>query len=132
MVAGALIWLYGWYWADPLASVLIGLLVIYSSWGLLREVVSVLMEGAPAHIDVDEVRGAICDLAGVRSVHDLHVWTITSGIESMSAHVVVVDRPPAEVLTEIRGMLRERFGISHQTIQIEPDGFEEYRPLRCP
>jgi cobalt-zinc-cadmium efflux system protein len=131
IAAGFLIWTWGWNWADPLASVLIGLLVIYSSWGLLKEVVSVLMEGAPAHIDVDEIRDAICGLAGVISVHDLHVWTITSGLESLSAHVVVGSRPAAEVLTEIRLMLRKRFGIAHQTIQIEPRGFREHRPLDC-
>ena len=119
-------------WADPLASVLISLLVIYSAWGLLREVVAVLMEGAPAHIDVDEVRGAIRDLPGVLGVHDLHVWTITSGIESLSAHVVVEDRPRDEVLGEIRETLRRRFGVSHQTIQLESAGFEEHRPLNCP
>lgn len=132
LAAGVLIWAFGWYWADPLASLLIGLLVIYSSWELLKEVVGVLMEGAPAHIDVDEVRRAIRGLPDVLSVHDLHVWTITSGLESLSAHVVVGERAADEVLTDIRRMLRERFGISHQTIQIEPDGFEEHRPLGCP
>lgn len=132
LLAGVVIWRWGWYWADPLASVLIGLLVIYSSWGLLKEVVSVLMEGAPAHIDVDEVRSAIRGLPGVLSVHDLHVWTITSGLESLSAHVVVEDRPRDEALAEIRQMLRSRFGVSHQTIQLESANFEEHRPLDCP
>jgi len=128
IAAGGLIWAFGWYWADPAASALIGLLVIYSAWSLLRETVGVLMEGAPGHIDVDEVRAAILALPGVESVHDLHVWTITSGLESLSAHVVVVDRPAPEALTDIRATLRRRFRIEHQTIQLEPAGFVERRP----
>src|SRR5690606_2854927 len=86
--AGALILLYGWTWADPVASLVIGVLVLYSSWNLLRETVAVLMEGAPGHIDVDEVREALHRVPGVTSAHDLHVWTITSGMVSLSAHVV--------------------------------------------
>ena len=131
IAAGALIWAFGWYWADPLASVAIGLLVIYSSWSLLRDTVAVLMEGAPAHIDVDDVREAILNLAGVKGVHDLHVWTITSGMDSLSAHVVVDGTPECEALSAIRETLAERFGIQHQTIQVEPPGFEEHRPMAC-
>lgn len=131
LIAGLLIWLYGWHWADPVVSVLIGLLVIYSALSLLREAVAVLMEGTPAHIDVAEVRAAIARLPGVRSVHDLHVWTITSGLESLSAHVVCEGRPRTEVLAEIRETLTRRFGIEHQTIQLEPEGFEEHHPLNC-
>lgn len=89
MVAAALIWKLGWHWVDPLVSVLIGLLVLYSSWKLLKEVVAVLMEGSPGHIDVDEVRNAILEINGVDAVHDLHVWTITSGIIALSVHVTV-------------------------------------------
>ena len=80
ILAGALVWAFGWNWADPAASVIIGVLVIYSSWDLLKETVNVLMEGAPGHLDVDEVRDAMRGVAGVRAVHDLHVWTITSGL----------------------------------------------------
>ena len=131
LLAGLLIWLYGWYWVDPLASVLIGLLVIYSAWSLLREAVAVLMEGTPNHIDIAEVRAAIGIIPGVQSVHDLHVWTITSGLESLSAHVVCEGRPRTAVLTEIRETLARRFGIDHQTIQLEPENFAEDRPLDC-
>lgn len=84
IVAGALIWAFGWNWAHPVASVLIGLLVIYSSWALLKKTVAVLMEGAPGHIDVEKVRSPIQSIDGV---HDLHVWTITSGIVALSAHI---------------------------------------------
>lgn len=126
ILAGALIWGFGWTWADPAASVLIALLVIYSAWHLLRDTVGVLMEGAPRHIDVDEVRDCLAGLPGVVEVHDLHVWTITSGMESLSAHVVVADGlPPCDMLTTVRSTLHDRFGIHHLTIQIEPEEFEE-------
>lgn len=129
IVAGALIWAFGWAWADPVASVLIGLLVIYSSWTLLREAVGVLMESAPAHIDVDEVREAIAGIPGVLAVHDLHVWTITSGMESLSAHLVVAEgRSGRDLLTEVRSTLHDRFGIDHITVQLEP---EEFAPCRA-
>src|SRR5436305_9070473 len=121
--AGLCIWAFGWTLADPIASAAIGLLVIYSSWALLRETLSVLMESAPGHIDVDEVRATLLDCGEVRAVHDLHVWTITSGRESLSAHVVTADgRTPRELLNEIRGRLHDRFGIHHVTIQVEAEG----------
>jgi cobalt-zinc-cadmium efflux system protein len=131
IAAGALIWGFGWQWADPVASVLISLLVIYSAWSLLKEATRVLMEGAPAHIDVDEVHNALADLPGVLEVHDLHVWTITSGMESISAHVVVEDRRfDCTVLGEIRATLHERFGIDHITVQMETEAFVEH-PAPC-
>ncbi len=126
IAAGGLIWGFGWQWADPVASVLIALLVIYSSWRLLAEAVAVLMESAPHGIDVDEVRTAMAAIPGVLDVHDLHVWSITSGLDSLSAHVVIDDgHSHSELLTALRAMLDERFGIDHLTIQIEPVDFEE-------
>lgn len=131
IAAGAVIWAFGWRWADPVASVLIALLVIYSSWALLREATGVLMESAPLHIDVDEVREAMAGIRGVIEVHDLHVWTITSGMESLSAHVVVEEACyDCDVLTEIRSTLHDRFGIHHMTVQMETEAFEEL-PTRC-
>jgi len=122
IVAGGLIWAYGWNWIDPVASVLIGLLVIYSSWSLITQSVAVLMEGAPGHVDVDEVRRALLEVPHVTHVHDLHVWTITSGFVALSAHVT---SPEAEhhqiVLAASRSVLQERFGIRHTTIQIDHD-----------
>ena len=128
IIAAALIWLYGWNWVDPLISIAIGLLVIYSAWHLLLESTAVLMESAPRGIDVDEVRDAIAGASGVLAVHDLHVWTITTGFEALSAHVVVADGQPAgPLLAALRASLHERFGIDHITIQIEPAEFEEFR-----
>jgi cobalt-zinc-cadmium efflux system protein len=131
IAAGALIWAYGWTWADPVASVLIGLLVIYSAWALLREAVEVLMEAAPAHIDVDEVRDAIISLPGVMAVHELHIWTITSGMESLSAHLVVEEgREWRALLARVRAIAHDRFGIDHITVQLEPEEFEPCRSSR--
>jgi len=119
IVAGVLIWVYGWHWADPAASVLIAGLVTWSSWSLLRDAVNVLMEATPRHLDAGEIQRALAAVPGVREVHDLHVWTITSGFESLSVHVRVAERDRDEALAELRALLRERFGIDHSTIQIE-------------
>jgi cobalt-zinc-cadmium efflux system protein len=122
IVAGALIWTLGWSWVDPVASVLIGLLVIYSSWSLIRQSVTVLMEGAPGHIDVDAVRTALLELPHVLNVHDLHVWTITSGFVALSAHVTCPGEDNHDpLLRDARTMLAERFSIRHTTIQIDRD-----------
>jgi cobalt-zinc-cadmium efflux system protein len=127
IAAGALIWAFGWTWADPVASVLIALLVVYSAWHLLRETVGVLMEGTPHHIDMDEVRDALMAIPEVIGVHDLHCWTITSGMESLSAHVVVEEGcAECAKLVEVRTLLHNRFGIDHLTIQIESEAFEEH------
>jgi cobalt-zinc-cadmium efflux system protein len=126
IAAGALIWLFGWNWADPVASVLIGVLVLVASWNLLKETVLVLMEGAPGNVDPDEVRNAIRSVPGVLGVHHLHVWTITSGMVALSAHVVVeASRFGQQALEEVNRPLHERFGIAHTTIQLETEGLPE-------
>jgi cobalt-zinc-cadmium efflux system protein len=121
IAAGALILAFGWWWADPLASVLIGVLIVYSSWSLMRESVAVLMEGAPPNLDVDDVRNRLMQVPGVQDVCDLHVWTITSGLVALSAHVVA-ERPSFDVLHDLRHELKDRFGIQHTTIQFDPPG----------
>lgn len=129
IIAGSLIWAFDWHWIDPAASVLIGLLIIYSAWRLVVEAVSVLMESAPRGIDVDRVREAMLDTPGVQSIHDLHVWTITSGLDSLSAHVVADEgQDSADVISRLQKLLDERFGIAHVTVQVEPYGFENCRP----
>jgi cobalt-zinc-cadmium efflux system protein len=126
IAAGAIIWVFQWNLADPLASSFIGLLVIYSSWMLLSEALAVLMEHVPRGIDPDHVRDAMIGVPGVAEVHDLHIWTITSGLDSLSAHVVAVDYGDTEsLLRDLRETLHNQFGIEHITIQIEPTGFEE-------
>ena len=126
IMGGALIYLFGWAWADPMVSVLIALLVLYSSWDLLKQSVAVLMEGAPGNLDVDQVRNAIRAVPSVRGVHDLHVWSIASGMVALSAHVTVKsDRPASVTLGAIREELQRRFGIDHVTIQVQPEGMSE-------
>jgi cobalt-zinc-cadmium efflux system protein len=120
ILAGGLIWMFGWTWTDPLASMLIGGLIIYSSWSLIRQTVAVLMEGAPGHIDVDEVRAALLEIPDVSNVHDLHVWTITSGFVSLSAHLTCVDpEKQDDVLRSAHELMASRFGVRHTTFQID-------------
>jgi cobalt-zinc-cadmium efflux system protein len=126
IVAGGLVWWFGWNLADPVASILIGLLVIYSSWHLLQQAIAVLMEATPAHLNVEEVSRAIGQCAGVLGVHDLHIWTITSGMESLSAHVILANgHESATALEDVGRMLHDRFGIDHITIQIEPESKQQ-------
>jgi len=126
ITAGALVWGLGWHWADPVASLLIAGLVVNASWFLLKETVGVLMEAAPSGLDVDEIRSALAGANGVVGTHDLHVWTITSGLVSLSCHVSkTVDVPSRDVLTALQTLLKRDFGIEHVTIQIEPEGFED-------
>lgn len=107
-------------------SVLIGVLVIYSSWGLLKQSVAVLMEGAPGNVDVDAVRNALAGVPGVTAVHDLHVWSITSGMIALSGHICVAEAVSSNaVLATVCKRVREEFGIDHITIQVEPEGFAE-------
>ena len=123
IVAAVLIWAFGWYWVDPVASMLIALLVVYSSWALLRQAVAVLMESAPAHIDVDAVRDALGAVPGVADVHDLHIWSITSGFVALSAHIVVMAPSTApEVLRLSEQRLADQFKIRHSTLQLDLAG----------
>jgi len=126
ILAGAIMTLYGWYAADPLISVFIGLLIVWSSWHLIRDATNVLLEGTPAHINLAAVEEAIMETKGVSDVHDLHVWTITSGREALSAHVIhayAISQP--DLLKELRTKLLDRFGVDHLTIQMETVDFED-------
>lgn len=126
LLAAALILWRGWYLADAIISVIIAVLIIFSSLKLLQEAVNVFMESTPAHIDIGAVEQAMLDTEGVRSIHDLHVWTISSGKDALSAHVVRGDGvSPKTLLQNLRRILKERFGMNHSTIQIETDDFEE-------
>lgn len=122
--AGALIIWKGWRWADPLFSFAISGLIIFSSWRLVAESVNVLLEGTPSHISADAVEQAIRSASGVRDVHDLHIWAITSNRYAVTAHVVVDDAGQSyRVLKELRALLAERFDLTHSTIQIEDPTF---------
>lgn len=126
ITAGALVWAFGWNWADPVVSVLIAVLVLYSAWSLLKETVGVLMEWAPGHVEVKKVQETIEAVAGVVRVYDLHVWTIGNGRVALSARVVHdTQRPATELLEKIHNMLHRHFLIQHVTVQLEPQGFDE-------
>lgn len=130
IVAGALILWFGWTWADPVASILIATLIVYSSWSLLQESVAVLMQTAPTHVDVSALRDSIVSLDGVAGVCDLHVWTITSGIDSMSGHVIFEEGHGGnEMLERVKKLVHDRFGIDHVTVQLEPEGCEQPDPF---
>jgi cobalt-zinc-cadmium efflux system protein len=122
LVAGAGILLWGLDWLDPVASLVVSGLIVRSSWTLLKESVAVLFESAPTGIDVDEVRVAMSAVEGVRSVHDLHVWTIGTGLDALSAHVASDGtRPRDDLLREIEAVLRDRFRLRHTTVQVESE-----------
>lgn len=125
--AGIAVALTGTTLADPAASFLIGLLILRSSWGILTEALSVLLEGAPKGLDMGAVEGAILGVPGVLNVHDLHVWTLTSGIVACSCHIVVAEqsiRSGQQVLRAVVEELERHFHISHTTVQVEVEGCE--------
>lgn len=120
LVAGAFVLLGGSPVVDPIVGLLIALLVLASSWRLIKEPVDVLMEAAPADLDVDAVGAAICTEEGVRSVHDLHVWTVTAGFGAIAAHVVVAPETDRDLIRRrLELTLRENYGIEHTTLQME-------------
>lgn len=120
IVAGSLVIWFGWTWADSVGSLFISVIIIYGAWNLIRESVNVLLEGAPAHINLKAVEESIRRAPNVEDVHDLHVWTITSGIEALSVHVVLPnEESQKDLLALLKTKLHEEFGIDHVTIQIE-------------
>jgi cobalt-zinc-cadmium efflux system protein len=122
LVAAGCVLLTGWTPADALVSAAIAVFIVPRTWRLLRQAVNVLLEGVPAHLDLTAIEEAITQVPGVVRVHDLHVWTLTSGREAMSAHVVVVDVRESERLLEaLHAVLHARFGIDHTTIQLEKE-----------
>jgi cobalt-zinc-cadmium efflux system protein len=123
VLAAALVVIFtGFTVADPLVSAAVALLIVPRTWTLLRQAVNVLLEGTPAHLELSEIEHAMGELDGVRRIHDLHVWTLTSGREAMSAHVVVGDIGQSERLLEaLHAVLHARFGIDHTTIQLETE-----------
>jgi len=123
VAAGLVIWRWGWVLFDPIISVAVCLLIVFGSWQLIRESVNILLEGTPSHISVRAVIAAMGAVEGVANVHDLHVWTISSGNEALSAHVTILPGSShKETLDSLQERLREEFGIGHVTIQIEsPD-----------
>lgn len=128
IVAGAVVLLTGWTPIDPLASVVIGALILWSTWGLLIQTINILLESTPENIDYNEVKAALESIEHVKAVTDLHIWTIASGMPSLSAHVRLYPSCGETAhwqicLKEAQTLLRVRFGIRHTTLQFEPEDF---------
>lgn len=126
IIAGVVIWATGWTAVDQLASILIAVLIVPRAYSLLRDVVSVLLEAAPKGVDVDAARAHMLAVPGVLEVHDVHAWTITSGVPAFSAHVTIDDASWNErgyhaVLDELKACLRTHFDLDHSTLQLEPE-----------
>jgi cobalt-zinc-cadmium efflux system protein len=126
-IAAGLIMLFtGWYVADPVISILIGLLILHASWNLVKESLSVLMQAVPKGIRLEDVQKCLEEVEGVSKVHDLHVWAVTSDLFTLSAHAVVENGGDFhQVLNGIEEVLKERFNIEHTTIQLEIESREE-------
>jgi cobalt-zinc-cadmium efflux system protein len=122
VIAGVIISFTNWNWMDPLIGVLIGILILWSAWSIVRESVDILMESTPTDIDVDAMVRDISAVEGVRGVHDLHVWSITRGMRTLSAHLVTDDLPISEatsIQTSVNEVLYHNYNINHATLQLE-------------
>ena len=125
VVAGAVVLAGGSPIVDPIVGLLISVLILASSWRLIAEPFDVLMEAAPAGVDVEGLGAAVCAVDGVRSVHDLHVWTVTAGFGAIAAHVVVAQGADRDLVRRrLEVLLAERFGIDHTTLQMEEEAGE--------
>lgn len=126
LVAALILLTTGWPYADPIIGVAIGLFILPRTWKLTRQALRILLEVAPPHLDLAEVQRQVENLPGVAEVHDLHVWTITSGMESASAHIVLEQGARFEtVLVSVRTLLHDKYDIDHATIQCEPGSYDE-------
>lgn len=120
IVAGIIIYISGFYLADPLISIGIVALIIPRTWLLLKKAIHILIEGTPIHLGHEEIKNSILNVRGVTGVFDLHIWTISSGIHALSAHVVIIDnKKSSDILQEINSILEKGYDITHATIQIE-------------
>jgi cobalt-zinc-cadmium efflux system protein len=112
--------------------VFVALLILYSAWHLVRDSVDILLEGTPAHIDLESVRGALRNVEGVESIHDLHIWTLTSGVHAMSCHAVLLGAEDRhEILEKLSNIVRSRFKIEHTTIQLEDVSLQHQEMSSC-
>ncbi len=132
IIAGVLMLAKHWYLADPVISILVAILILYSSWLLLRDSVDILLEGTPVHINLKEIHESLCNVDGVDSIHDLHVWTLTSGLHAMSCHAVLCGHPDHhEVLEKLSQIVRHQFKIEHTTIQLEVVNLQHQELHNC-
>jgi cobalt-zinc-cadmium efflux system protein len=129
MAAGLLMWWQGWMWADPLASVVISVIILVSAFQLMNETIHLILQGVPLHLDTELILQNLKSLEGVAEVHHLHVWGLSSDVVILTVHLVAT--APSEghrVLTAAQKVLKENFGISHTTIQVESSSLKEQEP----
>ena len=132
IAAGILILALGWMWADAAGSILISLIIIFGAWRLILDSVNVLLEGTPSHIDLTAVESSILETPGVSGIHDLHIWTLSSGIHALSVHISHEDSVlHSDLLASVRGRLHDGFGIDHLTIQMETNNRETEAVYIC-
>ncbi|HWO93727.1 MAG TPA: cation diffusion facilitator family transporter [Dehalococcoidia bacterium] len=132
VAAGVIILTTGWTYADPILAAAVGLLILPRSWDLMKKTLEVLLEGTPEHIDLEELEKSMVAVPGVLAIHDLHVWTVTSGFVALSAHAETGERHDQhDTLVGLRRLLAERFGIDHATLQIETRALHEELESCC-
>jgi cobalt-zinc-cadmium efflux system protein len=122
IIAGVIIYFTGWYIADPILAVVIGIVILWGAVRIVKESGDILMESVPAHVEMDKVTAAVKAVPGVEDLHDIHIWTITSGIHALSAHLSIADQmvsQSCDVLTKVNKVLADDFNITHTTLQLE-------------
>lgn len=124
ITAGVLIYFFRWYWADPVVSVIVGLLVLRSAWHVMAESLRILMEGTPPTVDWEDVKKTLLQIPGVKDVHDLHIWSLTSGVDTLTCHLLIEPNTDHQhILKEAIEQIAEKFKIHHTTIQVETEDF---------
>lgn len=122
IIAGVIIYFTGWYVVDPILAVVIGVVILWGAVRIVRESVDILLESVPAHVKIEDVIAAVKTVPGVEDLHDVHIWTITSGIYALSAHLNIADQTVSQscdVLTQVNELLAKDFNITHTTLQLE-------------
>ncbi|MCR8843969.1 cation diffusion facilitator family transporter [Paenibacillus sp. SC116] len=131
IIAGFIMWKFEWYVADPIISIIVAVLIIISAWRVTRDSVNVLMEGTPSRLDAAEVRQTLASIPDVIDVHDLHIWTVTSGFDVLSCHLKVKEGTNSyPILNKALKLLKEKYEIAHATVQIE-DASVQHGELIC-
>jgi cobalt-zinc-cadmium efflux system protein len=132
IAASLVILVTGWTPVDAIVSCAIAGLILLGSWPLVRDAVTILMEGTPTGVSLADVERAMCAVPGVRGVHDLHVWSLTAGVEAVSGHVLIGDLMESQrILGDLGAVLNDRFGLGHVTLQVETEEFSEPWHPRC-
>ncbi len=130
IIAGLLMYMFKWYIADPIISVIVAILILKSAWGIISHTIHILMEGSPITVKISDVKNILSSMEGVIDVHDLHIWTITSGLDCLSCHMIIEDNLDTQNILQVSiKKIEEEFNIKHSTIQIEKSSIYHSNPL---